>query len=428
MHSVRVAPAFLELYKPHRHKVLYGGRGGAKSTHVADWLVSIAARSPERILCAREVQNSIKDSVKRLIDDRIAAQGLTQHFVSTDSEIRCPATGSVFIFSGLRINPEKIKSTEGVTKCWVEEAETVSERSLELLIPTIRKNGSELVFTFNPDRVSAPVYQKYVANTPPPDSWVKKVGWRENPWFPDVLREEMLHCREQDYDKYMHIWEGEPIKIARGSYYAKLLQRAQNDGRIDRVPYEPELPVNTAWDLGVSDSTAIWFFQVLPTARGVAEYRFIDYYESRNEGLQHYVGVVASKGFHYGVHIAPHDIKVRELGTGKTRLEQAYKMGMPFAVCPSIPLQDGIDVARGVVKRAWFDRDKCKAGLDCLWAYQREFDENSQSFKERPRHDWTSHGADAFRYAAVGYRNPLSTQRRGQMRPQTTINKRAGRY
>jgi len=423
--KANIAEAFEGLFQPYRYKVFYGGRGGAKSWAYADALIIMAAMGHERILCAREVQNSIKDSVKRLLDDRIEALGLRHLFISTDAEIRCPTTNSLFIFGGLRSNPEKIKSFEGLTKCWIEEAETISERSYDVLIPTLRQDDSEIWFSFNPDRVNGYVYNRFVVNTPPPRSLVKKVSWRDNPWFPDVLKEEMETCKREDPDKWRHIWEGEPIRIAKGAYYARLLSIADDKDRIGPVGYEPELLVNTAWDLGVSDSTAIWFFQVLPTVHGQPEWRFIDYYENSGQGLPHYAEVLHSKGYDYGKHIGPHDIKVREFGSGKSRLEVGIKLGIRFEVCPNIGVQDGIDAVRGVLKTSYFDRNKCKEGLECLWSYQREWDEKMGTFKDKPLHDWTSHGADAMRYAAVGFRQPVrhNSPLRGH-----TVNSRAGRY
>ena len=164
--------AFEELFQPHRYKVFYGGRGGGKSRAFASALLIEGRRRPIRCLCAREVQNSIRDSVKRLLDDEIQRLGMEDFYTSTDSEIR-GRNGSLFIFSGLRTSPEKIKSYEGLTHCWIEEAETVSEKSLDLLIPTMRTHGSEMWISFNPNRVHAPVWQRFIVHTPPPGSYVR---------------------------------------------------------------------------------------------------------------------------------------------------------------------------------------------------------------------------------------------------------------
>ena len=405
--GVAVFPAvFAELFRPHRFKVFYGGRGGGKSRNFARALLLIGAERPIRVLCAREIQNSLRDSVKRLLDDEIDRLGLSGFYRSTESGIR-GCNGTLFVFSGLRVSPERIKSFEGLTHCWIEEAETVSERSLDLLIPTMRAEGSEIWMSFNPDRVNAPVWQRFVVRKPPPGSYVRKVGWRDNPWFPDVLRAEMEHCRQSDPDRYEHVWEGNPVLVEAGSYYGRLLRQAEEAGRIGEVPVEPNLLVHTAWDLGMADATAIWFFQVLPVG-SFGEWRFVDFHEGSGEGLLHYAEVLAARGYRYGMHIGPHDLAVRELGTGKSRIETARGLGLNFTTAPLLSVADGIESARQVLASAWFDRSRCGAGLEALWAYRRERDEARDCFRERPLHDWTSHAADAFRYAAVGYRRPAT--------------------
>jgi phage terminase large subunit len=418
MRDVQIPEAFLGLWDPHRYKIFYGGRGGAKSRSFAKVLLLKAAEKHQRVLCCREVQTSIKASVKQLLDDEIKRLGLGHKYVSTETEIRCRDTGSHFLFSGLRIDPEKMKSFEGCTVAWIEEAESISERSWDLLTPTIREEGSEIWASFNPERINGVLWRKFVINAPPPGSLVVKVGWRDNPWFPAVLREEMEHCKRTDPDKWRHIWEGEPVKIAKGSYYGQLLQRAKDQGRIGRVAVEPTLLVHTAWDLGVDDSTAIWFFQHLP-AGPTGEFRIVDYYEASGEGLAHYVSVLKKKGYHYGRHIAPHDIKVREWGgNGKSRLDTARALGVRFDVAPGLSIEDGIEAARHVIEAAWFDHERCGQGLESLWSYQREWDEVNACYKTRPKHDWTSHGADAFRMLAVGFR----PERQGPRQERSIVN------
>lgn len=402
--TAEIPEAFEGLLEPHRYKVFYGGRGGAKSQTFAIVLLLMGMQKPIRVLCAREVQKSIKDSVKRLLDDEISRLGLGGFYTSLEAEIR-GANGTLFVFYGLH-NMSSLKSMKGLTHCWVEEAESISDRSLDILRPTIREPGSELWFSFNPEHVHSPIWQQFIVGRPE-DALVKKVTWRDNPWFPDVLDEERRHCLQADPDKYDWIWEGNPRVIAEGSYYGKLLQQAEQDGRIGKVPCEPQLLVNTAWDLGMSDSTAIWFFQHLPVGH-MGEWRFIDYYEASGEGLAHYAEVLARKGYRYGVHLAPHDIAVRELGTGRSRLETARNLGINFAAVKNLPIMDGIEAARQVLGAAWFDRDKCAKGLNCLYGYRREYDDARAAYRDYPLHDWTSHGADAFRYAAVGYQRPQS--------------------
>lgn len=395
----KIPDAFAGLLEPHRYKVFYGGRGGGKSQSFAIVLLLEGLRRPIRVLCAREVQNSIKDSVKRLLDDEIERLGLRGFYTSIENEIR-GANGTLFLFYGLR-NMTSLKSMKGLTHCWVEEAESISERSLDILKPTVREEGSEIWFSFNPEHVHSPIWQQFIVQRPE-DCLVRKVTYRDNPWFPEVLESERVQCLRADPDKYDWIWEGNPRLIAEGSYYGKLLQAAEDAGRIGKVPVEPQLLVNTAWDLGMSDSTAIWFFQHLPVGH-MGEWRFIDYYEASGEGLAHYAEILAQKGYRYGVHLAPHDIAVRELGTGKSRIETARNLGIQFTAVKNLPIMDGIEASRQVLGAAWFDRDKCAKGLNCLYGYKREWDDARGAFRDHPLHDWTSHGADAFRYAAVGY-------------------------
>lgn len=218
----------------------------------------------------------------------------------------------------------------------------------------------------------------------------------------DILDPEELAAarREMSPEEYAQEFECSFSAAIRGAYFGGLMEEAEREGRIVQVPVEPMLPVHTAWDLGMSDSTFIWFFQAL---RG-GEVRVVDCYEAQGLGLDHYAKVLDAKGYVYGAHIAPHDIRVRELGTGKSRLEMAAGLGIRFEIAPNIPLADGIQAVRALLPRCWFDEKRCALGIEALRHYRREFNERSGDFKSLPRHDWTSHAVDAFRYFAVGFR------------------------
>lgn len=193
-------------------------------------------------------------------------------------------------------------------------------------------------------------------------------------------------------------WEEPRIK---GSYYGDQYIKALDEGRITRVPHEEGLQVSTYWDLGVGDATAIWFVQQVNN-----EVRFIDYYENEGEGLPHYIQVLQSKPYIYSRHVAPHDIEVRELTSGKSRKEIAQKLGIRFDVAPKLSFDDGINAGRMLFSKCWFDEAKCKQGLLCLKKYRKEYDEKRSVFKDKPIHDCFSHGADAFRYCAISIRQP----------------------
>lgn len=204
--------AFAELYSPHRYKVFYGGRGSGKSHAVAQALTFLASNINLRILCCREIQNSIKDSSYQVLKDMTDRLGIGHEFKFTESEILHMRTGSRFIFSGLLRNENSIRSKEGIDICWIEEASSVSQRSWDVLTPTIRKTGSELWLTFNPLTVDDPT-NVFIEN-PPPNAYVRKVNYWDNPFFPEVLREQMEWDKQNDFEKYLHVWEGYPLTIS----------------------------------------------------------------------------------------------------------------------------------------------------------------------------------------------------------------------
>lgn len=204
---------FREIWKPHRYKVFYGGRGSGKSWAVAQALIVMSDLAKIRVLCCREIQNSIRDSSYQVLKDTAERLGIAGRFSFLESEIRHNVTGSRFIFKGLLRNEQSVKSTEGIDIAWVEEAQSVSESSWEVLIPTIRKRGSEIWVTFNPLNVDDPTTRRFIEN-PPPEAYVRKVNYDENPYLPDSLRNELEHDKATDYEKYLHIWEGYPRTIS----------------------------------------------------------------------------------------------------------------------------------------------------------------------------------------------------------------------
>jgi hypothetical protein len=213
-------------------------------------------------------------------------------------------------------------------------------------------------------------------------------------------------------DEYRQEFECSFEAAVKGAIYAQQLSAARDDGRITRVPYEPLLPVDTDWDLGVGDATAIWFTQ--STKSG--EVRLIDYYEASGEGLPHYANVIKSKPYSYGTHWAPHDIQVREFTSGRSRIESAASLGINFKIQPKHAIEDGIHSARLLFPKCWFDEVKCRAGLEALQHYRRDYNRRLNEFKDAPIHDWSSHAADAFRGLAVRQKTP-TTKRPLQVLP-----------
>jgi len=393
------------LYSPSRYKVLYGGRGGAKSWAIADALILKAwQRSNTLILCTRELQKSIKESVHALLKNRIEAMGFEDDFEVLATEIRC-TNGSRFIFAGLKHHISEIKSTEGVDYCWVEEAEKVTHDSWKTLIPTIRGEDedagweSEIWVSFNPNLITDDTYQRFVVN-PPSDAWVQKTSWRDNPWFPNVLRKEMEDDKARDYEEYLHTWEGELKTFADGAIYGKQLRKLRKK-RLCKIPVESGIEVHTFWDLGRDDDTAIWFMQCVGR-----EYRFIDYYSARFKDIDHYARVIKEKDYNYGTHYMPHDVSVQVLGMKKNRKAMFEEAGVkPIKKVDRIPnILDGITMVRQILDSCWIDEDRCKEGFAALANYQRQYDEERDTYAEKPLHNWASNGSDAFRQFAQGFR------------------------
>lgn len=382
------------LFEPSRYKVTYGGRGGAKSWGIARALLILGAEKPIRVLCARETQNSIKESVHRLLSEQIKELGLSALYTVLQTEIR-GANGSQFIFAGIRQNVSNIKSFESVDVCWVEEAQNVSKHSWEVLVPTIRKQGSEIWVSFNPELESDETYQRFVVH-PPPSAKVVKINWSDNPWFPQTLREEMEHLRTISQDDYEHVYEGMCKQTVEGAIYRQELLAAEKEGRITRVPYDAIKPVDTFWDLGFGDNTSIWFAQTIGF-----EFRLIDFLQGSQQGLQYYLKQMQEKPYVYGTHYLPHDARAHELGSGRSIEEQIRATGRKVVIVPKLSIADGIAAARAVFGRCWFDAGACADGLQALRHYRYEQDEKLGSFKREPLHDWASHPADAFRYLAV---------------------------
>lgn len=377
----------------HRYKVLYGGRGGAKSWGAARALIIKAAKSKIRVLCAREIQNSIRDSVIKLLSDQIQSMGLSSHFEIQRDVIK-GINGSEFLFKGLRMNVQEIKSTEGIDICWVEEAQTVSKASWDVLIPTIRKDGSEIWITFNPELDTDITYQRFVMN-PPATAKVVKVNWQDNPWFPKELIAEKDDLKERDPDSYLTVWEGNCRAVLDGAIYANELRQATNDNRITSVPYDSTKGVQCIFDLGRADKTSIWFVQQVGF-----EYRLIDFYENRGFAFNHYIKVVREKPYIIERLVLPHDATAALLASERTIEQQAKDNGFDTTVLARASIESGIDAARAIFNRCWFDENKCVDGLNALRRYRYEIDDSGQ-WSKRPLHDEYSHAADAFRYFAT---------------------------
>ena len=396
------------LFEKSRYKVLYGGRGGAKSWGVARALLILAAKDPLRILCAREFQTSLKDSVHKLLCDQIVELGLDTFYDITAATIR-GKNGSEFNFVGLKNNVANVKSYEGVDICWVEEAQTVSQSSWKTLTPTIRKKDSEIWITFNPELETDETYQRFVVHAPD-NAIVQKINWSDNPWFPDTLKEEKDQTKVRSIQEYNNVWEGLCRVTVDGAIFAEQMQQAEFDGRITKVPYDPTKPVHAVFDLGWSDHTACWLLQFIGM-----ETRLIRYFEDNQKTMTHYLAKLQTFGYVYDTIWLPHDAKNSTLAAAGMTIEQIVRnAGFKTRVLERVPVVDSINAARTIFPKCYFDRENTADGLQCLRHYRYEVDPDTKQFSRTPLHDHYSHGADAFRYIALMIQEPRKTRQRPQ--------------
>jgi phage terminase large subunit len=316
--------------------------------------------------------------------------------------------------------PDRLRG--GNSKLYVlSEFAEMDPSVLDIIEPVVEANGGQILVNY----------------TPKGDNHAKGAwdSWQDDPaWFTQIVTahdtnvftlDQLEHIKERIIGRFRQQGRSEIEAIAFfnqeylcsfdapviGSYFGEGIRIAEEEGRITGVPWEPTMPVDTYWDLGVGDSTSIWFTQDVGR-----EIRIIDYYETSGEGLPHYINKLREKGYVYGRHVAPHDIEVRELTSGKSRRDTARSLGINFEIAPRVSLEDGIEAARNVLIRCWFDAKKCERGLQALKNYKKEWDDKNKTFKDKPKHDWSSHGADAFRYFAVGHQDPRVKQPQRQRR------------
>lgn len=387
-------PKLQFLFRPSRYKVSYGGRGGSKSWGYARALLIEGTQREVRVLCARETQSSIQDSVHQLLSDQISALGLEDFYTIKETEI-VGLNGSLFRFAGLRQqDATKIKSFENFSHCWVEEAQTVSDKSWSILIPTIRRPGSEIWVTFNPELDTDPTYERFVVN-PPPDCQTVFINWYDNPWFPDVLDVERRHLKATDPIAYENVWEGKCKAAVDGAIYHNEVTAAQVANRITNVPYNPDLRVHTVWDLGWNDQTSIILVQ-----KNRNEIAIIDYIEDSHRTLDSYVAEIKDKRMNWGQDYLPHDATAKSLQTGMSPKEVIQRQGRDVRIIPNTKVELGITAARQVFSQCYFDKDKCSRLLQCLKRYRRAINTATDE-PGAPLHDEFSHGADAFRYLGL---------------------------
>jgi phage terminase large subunit len=388
------------LFEPHPYKVLYGGRDGVKSWTTARVLLLLGTQKPLRILCARETMDSIRESVHQLLSDQIALLGLDDFYKVLQSEIR-GVNGTEFVFAGLRKQTvSSLKSYEAIDICWVEEASVVSKRSLTILLPTIRKPGSEIWFTLNPDLETDAVYQDFIVN-PPKGAKVCKTSYRDNNWLSPESRQKIETLKERDPDTFHHVYEGGTRSTVEGAIYKQELQTMEREGRIRAVPYDPMMPVDLFFDLGFADRVSIWAAQRTPF-----EIRLLRYFEDDHQAIDYYVREAQTWGYVLGTFFLPWDGGTRSLGTGKSIEEIIRLKGFKVQVNRQLSVADGINAVRTLFPQFYADQSLCADGLQYLRRYQWGPATALGVPRSQPLHDDASHPADALRTLAVGIKEP----------------------
>lgn len=425
---VQVPRKLKPLLLPKRYKGAYGGRGGAKSHFFAEQIILRCLMRPTRVVCIREVQSSIKDSVRQLLIDKINKLNVSAMFEVLDTEIRGP-DGSLIVFKGMQsYNAMNIKSLEAYDVAWVEEAQTLTQHSLDLLRPTLRREGSELWFSWNPRFKTDPV-DMFFRKNPPPDAISVLVNWRDNPWFPDVLRREMAHDFMVDEDKADHIWNG-AYGNSQGAILAKLVNQAERTGRVnDEIVYDPKgAPIEISGDLGYRDTASWWYWQRVPGGFNLLKYEG-DTGLDADDWIPRLQTSVTELGATLGKIWLPHDARAKTFQSKHTTVERFLSAfgGSAIDVVPQSKKLDQISAARAVLPKCAFNTTACEAGLDGLRAWEFEYNEESGVFSRDPLHNWASHPSDAFAYGAqvmsvAEYVKPMQDPDWGNMDTRETLN------
>lgn len=410
--KIQTAEVMVPLLQPSRYKGAFGGRGSGKSHFFAELGLDHALGYPGdfgegmRWLCIREVQKSLKESAKHLIEKKMQDFGLgeQQGFKVFNDVIQLPKDGLI-VFTGMKDHTaDSVKSYEGFHRAWVEEAHSLKAKSLELLRPTIRAGGSELWFSWNPNRPTDPVDKLLRGPNKPANSIVVKCNYSENPRFPAELEEERLESLAKDPDRYPHIWEGEYARVFEGAYYATHIEAAEREGRVSEVRRDPLIQARAYWDIGgtsnKSDATALWVVQFIGE-----QIRVLNYYEAVGQEFSEHVGWLRLNGYADAEMILPHDGRKHDTVYKATPAGFLRDAGFKVRVMDNLGAGAAIkrvEAARRAFPSIWFNEDTTKGGRDALaWYHERRDEERGIGLG--PKHDWASHAADAFGHMACDF-------------------------
>jgi phage terminase large subunit len=421
--SIETAPVFRPLLADTRYKGAFGGRGSGKSHFFGGLVVEECLRQQGTlVVCIREKQMTLAQSSKRLIEDKIEACGVGSLFRVYDDKIKTPGDGLI-IFQGMQDHTaESIKSLEGYRIAWIEEAQSLSQRSLALLRPTIRIAGSQIWASWNARRKTDAI-DEFLRQRKPDNAIVVKSNWRDNPWFTDELEEERQLDLKLYPERYDHIWEGDYAKAFEGAYFAKQLAQTKADGRIGHVGADPVLPYKAFFDLGGSgaraDAMAIWIVQFIGR-----EIRVLDYIEGVGQEVSYYIAELRKRKYDQALLVLPHDGNAHHGPISKTYRDHFQDAGFEVEVIPNQgpgAAMLRIEAARRMFPRCWFNEKTTEAGREALGFYHEKRDE-ARNLGLGPEHDWSSNGSDAFGLMAVVHEEPPAKTKRtkGDERPSGT--------
>lgn len=418
--KVRFPDKLAPLFTPAPYKIVYGGRGKGASWGFARAALILGSHRPLFIVCGREVQKSIKDSVKLLLENQIEELGFGEHktddgriipafYKSLDVEVR-GANGTRISFVGLN-DMQSIKSMEGIDVFWLTEAQRVHKAKWTVLLPTVRgdppkgpfQQGSEVWVDFNPELTSDDTYQMWVVD-PPRDTIAIEMNFRDNPFFPDILRRQMEEMRDKDRDEYLTVWEGKTRKVLAGAIFAREIEKGVVDGRIGpNIQYVRGRGVYASFDLGDADTTAMWVWQQVGN-----EHHAIDFVEEVGQDITYFLQYLQDQKYLVKKIILPHDAAQSHQSARKLRhntiekqARNAYEQPGIVEVVPitSIPIR--INAARSLFPRICINDVKCSQGMMSLQHYQFGVDPKTKERTRTPLHNWASNGASSFCEYAV---------------------------
>lgn len=421
-----------------RYKVVRGGRGKGASRTIATVLAARGAEVALRWFCGRETQKSTKFSSMQLIVDAINRLGVADKYTVVESDklirgnqIWPDGRRTIFTFEGIRdLGVDDIKSLEDFDGVWLAEAHEISKISWNKITPTFRKEGSEIWVDYNP-QFEEDFIHTWCAD-PPANAKIVHLTYKDNPWFPQVLRVDMEHMRITDPIEYEHVWLGKAKNSAVGAVYGQEMAKAYDEKRIVLDPgigIDRTVPIDTFWDLGHGDPMAIWFSQMLNNWVNL-----LDYYENDGEGIEHYAAVLRSKGYTLGTCWLPWDgcnarLHHKLTGTALRSPEQIMRdLGFKVRIAPDIGVDQGISAVRSIFPQLRFNEPKCRDGIHCLRRYQwgeakspKNAGGDSKLVNTKPIHDQYSHGADALRTLAVAAKEPKALVKKPPQGPRPMV-------